>query len=1050
VRTRHERARNRVPPAPATGRKPQTGAAGRKDSIRSAVGARLDYLVWLQAQENLLEDLVAQERDLWREHMRSLPARAQPRFPSTLTAGVRLKPIDDPVLNLNEDSLLRLDPSGQARFDPHRPAVAANVTFLGSRRDLPTLGFIPVVEAGDQFFGWINLDRVARFAQHPAVVRIEALRSLTPSGAGPGSPGTATSRPAAALAAESGAGVRLAVIDLGFDILHPGLVRVSGGAEATRVLWLHDFVLPALPNAPAGSFGRRFDAADLDAALSWYAGANTSPKPAIVATHLLRLKDVGSPAYRTLAQQHGTATTGLAAGNGRTSPPPSDDPRARPGIAPDADLVLLAVGAHDEMRFADALDIHSAFSAAFDDHSAPCVALLANSDNLGPHDGTLGGERALDHWLLTPGRAIVLSAGNLNHSASSAAAGPAWHAVSEADSGQSPQPLVLCYGSGAPWPDCAEIWFRPKPGEAAQAIVEIEVRNAAVGPPITIMETAQPITILSPADNPSDQTTAEALLRFDPLADAYCLSLFIRPAVEIARSEWKITIAAEEPVHGWLDRNNESAGRWIGLPAQNGSDRTTLGSPASSTRPLTVGSLANVAGRPSAFSGRGPVRAPADGARKPDLVAVGEGTVGPRGDPAARWHHHPPSGPYRTFPPGTSYAAPQVAGACVLLFERFGPAATWSDIRQAILQATVRGPQMPVPEPDGWDSACGYGALDLDLLHSPPAPLQADVFLAKADQDTGIEPFVAARFWQSPAIVLEDRNGAVLDPHRVATGEVVASQVRVHVSNRGGEPARDLRVQAWWAPLGALHPLPDPNEGGGAWQALKGQIENAAQVPGLAPGEISTAVFDFAPPRDASGAVIPHVLLATAGASADPFDPHDTLCAQNNAAALCVAAAQPGGKVDFHIIGSDDVDGLIIWSDEPHAPIRIENLPVCALPWRDAGLYEAGGFNDRPLYGSPKELPDLASTCALDLEGEAAIRDLTEVQGAMQLRHLDGLVSIEGVGRLFVPRLRIAQGARLALTLCSAEHTAGALHLLHLSGGRRVGGGSVTFAAPVT
>ena len=43
---------------------------------------------------------------------------------------------------------------------------------------------------------------------------------------------------------------------------------------------------------------------------------------------------------------------------------------------------------------------------------------------------------------------------------------------------------------------------------------------------------------------------------------------------------------------------------------------------------------------------------------------MGEGIVGPRGVPADRWNHAPSSGPYRKFdPPGTSYSAPQVAGA---------------------------------------------------------------------------------------------------------------------------------------------------------------------------------------------------------------------------------------------------------------------------------------------------------------------------------------------------------------------------------------------------
>jgi hypothetical protein len=359
-----------------------------------------------------------------------------------------------------------------------------------------------------------------------------------------------------------------------------------------------------------------------------------------------------------------------------------------------------------------------------------------------------------------------------------------------------------------------------------------------------------------------------------------------------------------------------------------------------------------------------------------------------------------------------------------------------------------------MPEPDGWDRACGYGTLDFDRLLAPPVPLQADVFLAKAVQDSGIEPFVAERFWHSPAIVLEDRNGAALDPDRVATGEIAASQIRVRVSNRGGESAYDVHVHAWWAPLGAIYPLPDSNEGGGAWQrdgfGTEGHVANSGQISVLAPDETKTVVFEFELPRDVEGAIIPHVLLATVGASADPFDPQDTLSAQNNCAALCVAAARAGDHANFQIIGSDDVDGVIIWSDNPQSQIRIENLPVSALPWRDASLYEMHSSYDRPLHGSAPDLRDLAATRALRLEGEADIRALTEIQGATQLRHAHGSVNIEGTGRLFLPRLRIARGAHLALMVSTTEHAGGALHLVHLSGGRRVGGGSFRFAPPLS
>ena len=175
-------------------------------------------------------------------------------------------------------------------------------------------------------------------------------------------------------------------------------------------------------------------------------------------------------------------------------------------------------------------------------------------------------------------------------------------------------------------------------------------------------------------------------------------------------------------MHGWLDRNNGEIGRWVGATAQAGAGVTTLGSPASATRPLAVGSVSSVAGSPSGFSGRGPLRRQPHSSRKPDLVAVGRECHCTAGTPHARRNHQPDGSTYSEFKPGTSYAAPYVAGACALLFQQFGPAATWADIRQAILQATVRPPGMPPPSDGNWDPACGYGLLDLKALLSPPMP----------------------------------------------------------------------------------------------------------------------------------------------------------------------------------------------------------------------------------------------------------------------------------------------------------------------------------------
>jgi hypothetical protein len=384
-----------------------------------------------------------------------------------------------------------------------------------------------------------------------------------------------------------------------------------------------------------------------------------------------------------------------------------------------------------------------------------------------------------------------------------------------------------------------------------------------------------------------------------------------------------------------------------------------------------------------------------------------------------------------------------VAGACALLFEQFGSAATWADIRQAILQATVRPPGMPQADADNWDPACGHGLLDLNALLSPPMPAGADVWLSKGTADSGTEPFVAETFWNSPALVLENAAGQQLDPIQVATGEATPVRLRVRVANRGASSARDVVVAVWWAPMGAIHPLPSLDAGGGAWHVggfgdAGGHQQRIAEI---LPGAVAEAVFQWVQPRDANGKVLPHVLLATIGAEDDPYDPFDTVCAQNNAAALNVGAVGTGSPAQFRINGSNDTDGLVIWCNTPGA--RLENLPVTALPWRDAAMFQEAKRSDRPLFGSSNAGEDMAAQLSAQLAGPKAVAEITDVLGANGLSLAGGLITIEGRSKLTLPRLRIANGASMVTKVVALGDAGGAIHVLHLSGGRRVGGGTV-------
>jgi hypothetical protein len=80
------------------------------------------------------------------------------------------------------------------------------------------------------------------------------------------------------------------------------------------------------------------------------------------------------------------------------------------------------------------------------------------------------------------------------------------------------------------------------------------------------------------------------------------------------------------------------------------------------------------------------------------------------------------------------------------------------------------------------------------------------------------------------------------------------------------------------------------------------------------------------------------------------------------------------------------------------------------------------------------------------MSGAKAIEAVTDILGATWLSLAQGRVTVAGGPRLTLPRLRIAPGAVLRIKATPAVRGGGALHLLHLSGGRRVGGGSAFWA----
>lgn len=150
---------------------------------------------------------------------------------------------------------------------------------------------------------------------------------------------------------------------------------------------------------------------------------------------------------------------------------------------------------------------------------------------------------------------------------------------------------------------------------------------------------------------------------------------------------------------------------------------------------------------------------------------------------------------------------------------------------------------------------------------------------------------------------------------------------------------------------------------------------------------------------------------------------------------------QPG--MSFYVLGSSDEDGLIVTAERFAGEMQMQ-LPAAALPWRDLGLVEKLG--PRQAYGCCRADADPWRKVQATAK-EDEIEDRTSVRGAGVVAIADGVATIGFTSKapVVIPCLRIAEGARLSvsvriLRLRKQQEGAPELRVLHLSGGRRVGG----------
>lgn len=951
-------------------------------------------------------------------------------------------------------------PPGFARDAPY---VSVLIISEASRANLAAAGAVVRAQVGDVFSAFIPFDEtvIQRLAADLSTRFIELARPVLPT---LDLATSAAKLPQLRLADPTltGTGGIIGVIDYWVDYHHPALCRPppSPGSnwESRLIALLDQNATPVAgargaPPAPCAVgnctlTGVEYTCADIDAAIAAYRFGAAGFQAYALVPH-------GDPAtipdHMEPFESHGTAVAGCAAGNGLALESPGTIVQGPfTGVAPDADLIFASIAGHNEFAFGETVDVMHALCYVFDRAgSRPCVAILANSDNQGAHDGTSALEQVIDWLLLTPGRGIVLSAGNANVATSANGSPLRMHAAGQVAQAGASTPLTLTYLKNAVNADAVEIWSEG--GDTLAVRVTPPPMPGAVPVPV-LVEPGQSIPGTDVYDSVAARIAVQSIVNDGRNGDN-CITITFDapPNIGIPRGDWRIELIgrtiADGGFHAWIDRNNLGYVTWGDAAA--GADSTTLGVPSTANAAITVANC-----RPDASavqihpsSGRGLSR---DRREKPELAAIGTDVD----CPAKHTPHLNLPGRYESAT-GTSFAAPLVAGACALLFQCRGAAATWADLRQALIDNADRS---PLPAGVVHDRAFGYGLLDVNAACAPSLP-QYDVSIDRSPGDDGSDPLVDEVIWLSPAIEML--------PDPAGSGSSVF--VDVTVRNRGREEMRGVVVEIFHRPPDTNLGIPTGIRRLG-WRAdgfcgcpeyeqerrRRYAIEgNVAQIGYLQAGERLRVRFVWVRPNDGADAA---VLAIARHPHDDPFGAEvrsrtaTSIRTCNNAAMrqeirLRANGADGSETATFTVTGSDDTDGLIAWTDASACEFAL-GFPARALMWRDAALNAAAG-GPRPLPGAAGAADDPLVRMEREVRQDDVMA-LTDIQGASHLAIAGGGVRVAARcdawrgTRLVVPRLRVARGASFRMELSANPLGRDAtIHVAHLSGGRRIGGISV-------
>ncbi|PXV93350.1 subtilase family protein [Lachnotalea glycerini] len=409
-----------------------------------------------------------------------------------------------------------------------------------------------------------------------------------------------------------GEGILVAVIDSGIDYSHPDFRNQDG---TTRILYLWDQTI--IGNPPTGyKIGTEYTSEQINLALK--AGSKQEQLQIVPSTDL---------------SGHGTAVSGIAAGNGRAS-----NGLFR-GVASRSRLIVVKLGTPRPDSFPRTTELMQAIDYVIKkalEYLMPISINLSFGNTYGSHDGTSLLETYIDLAANMWKSCICVGTGNEGATAGHTSGVVREGVTENVEISVAEYTTNLNLQIWKSYSDEMDIMIKSPGGRSVGPLQQI------LGPQRFELERTQ---LLLYYGEPSPFSTAQEIyLDFIP-KDSY-----------IADGIWTISLVPRKIVNGsydmWLPSERAlTSGTNFLLPTPD----ITLTIPSTSARVISVGAYNTALGSYAVFSGRGYTRRLK--LVKPDLVAPGVDITSTA-----------VNGGYGVYS-GTSMATPFVTGSCAMLME---------------------------------------------------------------------------------------------------------------------------------------------------------------------------------------------------------------------------------------------------------------------------------------------------------------------------------------------------------------------------------------------